>query len=346
MTLRTLVQLLTVALFAAAGWGQVMTQLSFKASHNAYERNETIDSQIVNYNSWVIELDISRDTDDSIEVIHACGSNGHEFETELDEMFNAAWMMTERFTFLYLDMKEFRNGFGGVFCNKKWGDASWYMPKIQTDVTAALVRAGLSWSNVYTTTDFAADGREWPSWQTLVARGKYLAVIVDELDDTVTDGYPLMTACSQKTIADQHTNCVLINRQDASDDDAGNGPVKSDHQKYLWRSWQVGGSEETHWNNALAAGFHFIATTKISDTFTNTDVRVHSPAPCYVMNTNLGAQYGTWSFPFITVNQGVNRAFGSTPVKIAPGTYFETGRAFTIPTKLLRSGSSGSVVIR
>ncbi len=161
-----------------------LNAISFKASHNTYQRDEPNDRQIAEYNCWGVEFDINWDGSDEgrlssdIWVWHDCyawwDTGIKTLRTHLSETLQAPWIR-ERVTFIELEVKN--NSDCTDFGTWPFEDG---VSLIRDRVALALGDVGMSLANIYTPTDFVnTDGEHWPSWQELVRRQKYLIIILE-----------------------------------------------------------------------------------------------------------------------------------------------------------------------
>lgn len=332
-----------------------LSQMRYKASHNSYERGESIDQQIDKWNVWMVELDIFWDEDQSdvgkVTVEHYCGSphNAQSLAWELREAKEAS-IQSYRPTIIYLDMKDPP---GGDTCYQDWPYTLVYMDEVRK-----IINNILGESNIYKAEDFKdVDKLKWPSWQELQRRGKRWIVILD----TVAAGLDEQDSkyfFGHWSGGNIFTSSVLINSGNSWDKpfyDLGS----SGRDRWLYRlypSWGdcgVFGETKTYWNNGVKENkYTFTATNCINKEYTM-ESPTHSPMPLYVNLTGSGNQFGTLANPYFGsagLQNAIVRVSSGVPLFIHPGSYdvpdgylSPLGKGFTLQKK---PGTTGEVIIR
>jgi len=308
-----------------------MHNFVFKASHNSYDRSETLGEQIDDYNVWMLELDCWW-LDNNIYVRHLCGGgNGDTLASQLNEIV-AAQTDHLKFTLIYMEMKydctndDWQCGFLET-CHAWPADVrSQFETRIRTAVVDNWIYTADEWDSI--------DNKQWPSHQELIRRGKHYAFILDERGNG-DGGNSFFFEVGQGGGYD-----TLVNH-DGGCDGGGSPDAVTPTARYLHRAYPGSScaglcSEQNggYWNDGVTLGFNFVATNCVSDSHTF-DVRTHSPDPMWVVGAATGRdQWGTHRFPYYSpfgILAATLRA--TTPavdIRIEGGTYaFPVNTTFT-----------------
>jgi hypothetical protein len=318
-------------------------QFTYKASHNSYERSESLASQMDAFNCWCLELDLWWYNGD-IRVSHTCPTDSHDLLSTKLSRIASSDLKYDRVTVIYLEMKE--------GCFTTWPSRTTYRNYIQTRVEQYLGA-----DRIYTSGMFAnpsGDNFRWPSYQELVRRGKNFIVILHEPDRSVDSSFFFGVHFSNPFPPDglDVPYKVLYNVGDAGATPSGFG------DRYLARTYPDG-AEDTcqlqewsdYWDRGISRGFNFVATNCVGEIYTITDPRTHSPAPLFVahdLSLPEMFQTGVRSFPYSGAEgllRGIQRASPMVDVRIETGTYNITnGTVLKRPVVLKAQG--GTVLIR
>lgn len=318
-------------------------QFIYKASHNSYDRSESLASQIDTYNCWCLELDIWW-YNGEIRVSHTCPTDFHDLISTKLERIATSEIKYDRVTVIYLEMKE--------GCFTTWPSRTTYRNYIRSRVDQYLGA-----DRIYTVAMFAdpnGDNFRWPSYQELVRRGKNFIVVLHEPDRSVDSDYFFAVHYTNPFLPDGLglNNKVLYNKENAGDTPSGFG------DRYLARTYPSGGEDTCQlqewsdfWDRGISKGYNFVATNCIDSVYTMTDPRTHSPAPLFVMHDfpiPEMFQTGVRSFPYSGAGgllRGIQRASPMVDVRIETGTYDITnGTVIKRPVVLKARG--GTVLIR
>lgn len=335
---------------------QRLTAYQFKATHNSFERSETLDEQMDTYNVWMLELDCFWDESaQQIYVEHYCGSP-HVAEPLINELVEIGASLTKsgRFTIIYLDMH------GAMApCYDDWPAQDTYRAFVQDEVESILGA-----DRIYTPLDFNdIDSQQWPSYQELARRGKNFAVFATEYaagGNAYSDW--LFNATGTNPPEDSfRENIALVNLSGGCDmdttDAAPDLSATSNPDRWLFRAYPGTDSllcdlcseqDGNYWDTMIDRGFNFIASNCVSDEHTF-DSRLHSPAPMYVFPFNAGDdQYGTLGLPFGGA-AGLQVAFNvvspMVDIRIWFGTY-DLPVVTTINRPMVLTASGGDVTIQ
>jgi hypothetical protein len=282
-----IILLLIISLHAGA---QPLGQLTFKGSHNSYDKAESITSQIDDWNVWFVEIDICKEND-LLNVKHLCSNNDYGLDALLQGVKNAA-ATRERLTFLWFDIK----GHHLVFCECEFDADRPYevidllVPRLEHYFGNALYTAS-EWKH--------ADGKTWPTYQELMARGKRYIAVFDEDDAKPDDAHLFMSAesyadaTSTEKFPAQHI--AFINR-DGPDTD---GVSINLSDQFLWRSYGLNDQED--WNEAADLGFSILCTDEVEQFWSF--MRVQAPSPLVVNNAAAGPEYGTFGNPAHSIHK-------------------------------------------
>ncbi|MHC4619997.1 MAG: hypothetical protein ACYTEQ_19805 [Planctomycetota bacterium] len=344
ITYRKAMLTMTVFLAGFQGLSSVVAQnpldsYAFKNTHNSYEKDHPLNEQMDDYNVWCLELDLCcRRTDSTLWISvqhHGCYASEGTLTGFLSEMmFSSAW--DKRITFLWLDIKH-----DAIppcnYCN--------YWPHDPADAWTDLIKndldAVLPAGSVYTHNEFKNDSRLWPSLDDLLSQGKHFIVILDggHWDTDKPDHPYFFVTATSKAEATSHGKpwIRVINREDGSLP-SEESPVDGDG--YLWRAY---GLDETNFNTALNNGFNLLGVDDYGHSWTE-QPGVHPPVPLRVDASHTGweRKWGTYGFPFSTVNAGVGRALPRMEVTIIGGYYNEQ---LTISKPLTLKAIDGAVTI-
>jgi hypothetical protein len=236
---------------------QRFNRFVYKASHNSFERRESLNEQIDTWNVWSLELDLWC-YGNQILVAHqdpcgisCCPCDAPDFGSRLDEVARAA-TRSQRVTWLDLQLHVTSR------------DAAAFCDRIE-----ATLRAKLGSERIYRAAEFAAppphgDGLRWPSSQELVRRGKNFIIVAHPCPE---HGFFFRTTTTFPPSKDESVNAVLavVENAAATAGDLGD--------RYLSRTWH--GSclgfpdlrqhcnceiDDDFWNRAIRMNFNFIAT--------------------------------------------------------------------------------------
>lgn len=283
---------------------------SYKASHNSRERDETLASQIDNWNCWCLELDIVWHTDNQIRVQHGCGSQ--EAAGLLAVQLGLIAQSVEsrdRVTVVYMEMKP---------ACASWPSREVYRAYIQNAVNTMLP------GGVYTADEFKGfDQFRWPSYQELLRRGYRWVVILDEEETSFADDDFFFGMARGNPPVAFEPNSVLVN---SGDDDVvpnrGTQPERWMFRAYPTPFCDVGDTED-YYDDAIRNGYTFVATNCIDRHYTMTPT-THSASPLRVVSSGTGTAFGTLAFPYrqgAGLVQAVQRASPRVPIRMNAGTY-------------------------
>lgn len=325
----------------------------FKASHNAYERDESYAEQLDDMNSWGLELDIQW-IGNQFFVAHRSCSTDKPLSGQLPLVAQSAtWR--DKVTVLWFEVNND-------------GDCHLPSPDVYEANLKSLIDQVFDWSRVYTPTDFftdtSGDNGRWPSWQEMVRRGKNLIIVIERNKHglphfphpynkwffEVTYEWP--TGIPKDGDPDWQKNVAFYNAD-------GNGNFSFDKGDYwgsrLWPSPRCSSvlEDEDDWHKHVKSGATIVATNCLSDHWTQASTRVHPPQPTFVNNAAEGAQYGTQRFPYgmwsglVKAMQRTAMYGTSTEIQISPGDYIITGaNPATLKNPMVFKAPLGGVVIR
>jgi len=305
----------------------------YKASHNSHERDETLSSQIDNWNCWCLELDLVWHTDNQIRVQHGCGSQGSGglLSVQLGLIAQSVEAV-DRVTVVYLEMKP---------ACANWPSREVYRNYIQNALAAALP------GGIYQASEFKDfDQQRWPSYQELLRRGYRWVVILDEEETGFADDNFFFGMARGNPPVAFEPNSVLVN----SDDDDVVPSRGSQPDRWMFRAYPTPfcgtPDDEDYYDDAIANGYTFVATNCIDRHYTMTP-NTHSPSPVRVTNTGTGTAFGTLAFPFrqgTGLIQAVQRASPRVPIKLNAGLYqVPAGTRFNRPVILKSQGGTARV---
>lgn len=236
---------------------QRFNRLRYRASHNSFERNESLTEQMDHWNVWCLELDLWWSRPDVL-VAHddpcgvgCCPCKAASLDEELDEI---AASVTKHGRVTVIDLQL-------------------HLPESGTEVFYATIRnslrSKLGSRRIYRPADFAApapdgDGLRWPSYQEMVRRGKNFVVVAHPAPE---DSFFFRTTSTFPPSKGESANAVL-----AVVENAATGPGNLG-DRYLSRTWHGSCAgfpdlrrhcsceiEDGFWNRSVALGFNFIAT--------------------------------------------------------------------------------------
>jgi hypothetical protein len=282
----------------------------YKASHNSRERDETLASQIDNWNCWCLELDIVWHLDNQVRVQHGCGSQESAglLSVQLG-LIARSIESADRVTVLYLEMKP---------ACASWPSRGVYREYIKSALEAALPGA------IYSSLEFKTiDQFRWPSYQELLRRGYRWVIILDEEETGFADDDFFFGMARGNPATAFEPNSVLINSDD--DDDV---PKRGDQpDRWMFRAYPTPfcgtPDDEDYYDDAIANGYTFVATNCIDRHYTMTPT-THSASPLHVTSTASGTAFGTLAFPYrqgTGLINAVQRASPRVPIKIDGGLY-------------------------
>ena len=325
----------------------------YKSSHNSYSRDESLASQIDDYNVWQIELDlceagrdikVSHDTDpDSI-------SAAPSLSALLNRMVSESETFSQRFTILYLDLKKVES------------------PENFNEKLKGIFTRALTVEHIYPSQSFKdEDGSAWPSWQALVRRNFFWCVIVDwhgERPHNAADDSLFFEATSSNPPDDgaiERFNMVLVSVDGGCDVHTNNEAPQLKDDRWIFRIYPGGGCafdckqhNGNYWNNAIANEYNLIASNCVNWDHTF-GTPLHCPVPLYV-DQSANAEcpngyeqcgWGTKSFPFLNLADAIQRASPMVPILIAPGNYNlrTAGQTYVIAQPLIFRAKKGVVRI-
>ena len=332
---------------------QRLTAFQYKASHNSYDRSESLREQIDDYNCWMLELDCWWQ-DGDVHVHHLCSdiSAGPTFVSKMEDIASS-YTAVERFTLIYLELKLDYNdncSCGFSECCKPW--PAGYRNAIRTEI-----QNNLDMNRIYQPSDWIfIDNYKWPSYQELVRRGKNWAIIIDERCTGDGGDYFFFEVYRSGSSGPE----TMYNEDGGCNGGGSPSPVtptdRDMYRAYPGSSCAGLCSEQDggYWNDGVANGFNFIATNCVDGQHTFDDTTIHSPAPMYVAASgNYDHNWGTNAFPYVGSTgllSGVNRVSPMVPVLIDAGTYdisaSLTNQTISRPMVLKASASGALVTIR
>jgi hypothetical protein len=352
--------LATLPLFAQnfAPGEQRFNSAIYKSSHNSYDRDESLASQIDAFNVWQIELDIY-DYSGEMKVNHNCDPGSISLASTLEELLQK--MVAEsvtfrnRFTIIYLDLKG--NGHDG--CPYSWGE------QLPQRLTVAF-QSKLGANKIYPSSQFIQqDGSQSPSHQELVRRGFNWAVIVDWHGPAPPNANPanLFFSVAQTdppNPALEPPDAVLVNIDGGCNDSPTSESPGIVNSRWLYRiypgTYGQGCSllNGAYWQNGIAKGYNLVATNCIDDSQTF-NPPLQSPDPLFVTTeavkscsqNYVSCEWGTVTYPFQDVAKAVQRASPMTTVLLAPGTYNVAARSPLVINHpmMLRLNGSAPVIL-
>ena len=282
----------------------------YKASHNSRERDETLSSQVDNWNCWCLELDLVWHTDNQIRVQHGCGSqeSGGLLSVQLGLIAQSVEAV-DRVTVVYMEMKP---------ACANWPSRQVYRNYIQNALAATLP------GGIYPASEFKGfDQQRWPSYQELLRRGYRWVVILDEEETGFADDDFFFGMARGNPPASFEPNSVLVNSGlGGATPDRGSQPERWMFRAFPGPFCDVADDEE-YFDGAIAKGYTFIATNCIDRHYTMTPT-THSPSPVRVTSGGSGTEFGTLAFPYRFGDglvQAVQRASPDVPVNIVGGIY-------------------------
>lgn len=290
----------------------------YKASHNSYDRDESLASQIDNWNCWCVELDLHYyHSDNQIHVGHLCGTfdSGPLLSTKLNEITQSV-EQADRVTVIYLELKSACASTPGF--PSSWPASPTYRAAIRTAVTNAFG------NQVYPSIEFkTTDQYRWPSFQELLRRGYRWIVILDEQETAFSDDDFFFGMARGNPPTAFEANSVLVNSDD--DDVVPNRGDQPD--RWMFRAYPTPScgtpDDEDYYDDAIASGYTFVATNCIDHHYTMTPT-THSASPVRVTNGGTGTAFGTLAYPYRLGDglvQAVQRASPRVPVSIVGGLY-------------------------
>ncbi|EFK10431.1 conserved hypothetical protein [delta proteobacterium NaphS2] len=287
------------------GSAQGLGHSAFKGSHNSYDKSVSITSQIDDWNTWFIEIDICMQNN-VLKVKHLCSDSDYGLDNALEQIASAA-SSQERLTFIWFDIKDQTIPVPPFLCQCKFDDDQPYevidllVAKLKSYFGNKLYRAS-EWRNI--------DGKVWPSYQELLDRGKRYIAIFDENDAKPVDDYLFMSEASYADATNttkhpvQHIGFISLDSFDMG------GVTIDPNDQYLWRRYDLTTSSE--WVSAANLGFNILCTDYIDQPWSF--AHVQAPSPIVVDNNASTSEYGTFGNPFHSVSAAVSLE------KICPGT--------------------------
>lgn len=321
---------------------QRLNTFAFKATHNSYERSESMTSQIVDYSTYFLELDMYWDNDvNGIMIEHYCGSvfNARSLQEELAEIAAATIGADERVVMVYLEKKD-----SGAPCYNEWPAWLTYRDYIVNALSSTL---GLE--NIYTYSEFSElDQAHWPSMQELNRRGYRYVVILDD-SANISNGFFFGVT----TVANQGptlTNSVLINQENGNDGGNRNAFVAATGPRWLNRCYSdrdlCSLNDGAYWDESHARGFNYVATNCVDDPATIIDPRLHSPSPLFLDPFVIITQgWGTSSQPINNLMIAVFRASAGVTIS-ARGAVYDLPNGTTISKPVTIKARGGPVTLR
>jgi len=340
---------------------QPFNTLIFKASHNSFDRKESLAQQIDDYNVWQIELDLW-DYRGEIKVNHSGDAASLEAADSLATLLNRipreSHYFRSRVTVIYFDIHTI-----------SW--AGWTSDS-RTRLRS-ICYATLGEKHVYPASQFIGDDRSrWPSYQNLVRRG-YNWILIADWGSLVTgssnnDDLFFTTTHQERPYASALTNNTVLVNIDGGCDAGSARPampvvVRDGRDRWLTRSYPSGecsstclGQNGVYWKDAIAHSYNFIATNCIDWDHTFEEP-THSPDPLFVAVSRAGecpheyasCEWGTHSFPIHNLLMALERASSGVTIEMEGGTYIVThggdSRAVTKPV-ILRGRIGQLVTIR
>lgn len=290
----------------------------YKASHNSYDRDESLASQIDNWNCWCLELDLHYyHSDNQIHVGHLCGTfdSGPLLSTKLNQIAQSVEQI-DRVTVIYLELKTPCASTPGF--PSSWPASPTYRAAIQSALNGAFG------SRVYPSVEFkTTDQFHWPSYQELLRRGYRWIVILDEQETAFSDSDFFFGMARGNPPTAFEDNSVLVNSsQGGATPDRGTQPDRWMFRAYPGIACDVG-DDEGYFDAAIARGYNFIATNCIDRHYTMTPT-THSASPVRVTSGGSDAAFGTLAFPYRFGDglvQAVQRASPRVPISIVGGLY-------------------------
>ncbi len=294
-----------VLLGPAAAGGQPLNAYSFKASHNSYERSESLSHQVLRLNCWALELDLCWDTQtDRFICRHmADGPNPclfpprHPLEHYLTDLMSDERILS-RVTMLYLDAHAFE-------CSnpvlRHCGQLT--VPRIQALI--AELNAHLGEDRVYTVRDFDYDNQVWPSPQELLARGKHFIIFINKGSNWDQYNYFHHQA---EFVSEAAPTTSMINKASAS---LATGEEPGPSQRFMWRSYPdlfdlIEAEDLAHWNLALQNNFNLVACNHLDRRWTEGSGTI----PALPMHVYRGAPeppFGTVYLPYPNLRSAIQR---------------------------------------
>lgn len=266
----------------------------YKASHNSYERSETMTQQIQEYNTFFVELDMNWDNDvNGVMVEHFCSSahNAQSLYTELAEIASPTVGRDQRIVIVYLEQKEADGP-----CYNDWPARTTYRQHIVDQLSATL---GLQY--IYPAEEFKDfDNQTWPSMQELNRRGYRYIVILDERPRSDDDLFFGVTTSPNPTAV--NPNVVLINQENGNDGGGRDAYPTTTGARWLNRCYSdrdlCSLNNDAYWTDSVARRFNYVATNCVNEPETILDYSTHSPSPLYVNPSFTNSErWGTWSEP-------------------------------------------------
>lgn len=321
---------------------QRLNAFAFKTTHNSYERNESMASQIIDYSTYFLELDMFWDNDiNGVMIEHFCSSahNARSLQEELAEIASATLGADERIVIVYLEKKD-----PGAPCYNDWPDRESY----RTHITNALsVTLGLE--NIYPSSEFIGlDQSTWPSMQELNRRGYRYVVILDEMP-RVMDNLMFGVAAIANP-GSPLSNVVLINQENGNDGGGRDAFVSTTGPRWLNRCYSdrdlCSLNNDAYWNESLARGFNYVATNCVDDPATIIDPRLHSPSPLYLDPFAIITQgWGTSGQPINNFTVAVFRASAGVTIS-ARGAVYDLPNGTSISKPVTIKARGGPVTLR
>lgn len=281
---------------------QPLDAYTFKASHNSYERDESLSDQVLALNCWGLELDLCWSSSSKRFVVRHATSPECLFGEQgplTDWLFDMTVdpRIHSRVTMLYLDIHSFDCPVGNDCLEVDFDRVLNLIEKIDGYIPR---------ERVYTVRDLDADGGVWPSPQELIRRGKSFVIFVSKGETYDVYNYFHYQAGSPSHAA---ASTSLINRSDASLPDGGN-PVAGD--RLLWRSFP--GSLQNwdeprdllHFSAAVNRNFNLVACNYLDRDWTNASGTI--PAmPMYVDPAWDGQNTGAIYRPYQSLLSAIQR---------------------------------------
>jgi hypothetical protein len=301
-----------------------MNRHQFFGSHNAYQDDQSITSQLDGWNVWMIELDV-RWENGAYRVFHHCldGAGSASFDTYLSEIA-ATERIKDGLFFLNLEV-----GPAWGTCDE-WGEKN---PGQHMYDIEEILKAEFGESAFYSNSTLKnLDNNQWPSVQELLRRGIHIVPI-----SNWTHGmfHPMGQPEDFGDLGDFFWN---------NDDPYVSIPTLGD--KFMSRFWEgasCAGEDEDEILDAVDNGFNFIDTNcvgEINGDYSSKEPFFHPPYPMYVVkdfNPGLFAR-GTHDQPFQNGLGGLLAAVNRisqynqlAPPSTEPG---HTSRASIIPVRM------------
>jgi hypothetical protein len=263
------------------------------SSHNSYQRDESLTEQLDFYNVWEIELDVRwrenalcQGGGTGFYILHACEDPvGRGWLVDSLNEIAATRRMQDGFFFLNLELGDASVKYACLGCGVEGPS----FPPSYLTLLQSLILDTFS-DSVYTWQDFVADGKQWPSIQELLRRGKHVAVYANDIGNVGSIFFEIT-----ESVGFAVDPVAVWNTDDPSTDISGTGErflTRRYPDPYCWME------DSSDYYSAREHGFSHLSTNCIQE-WAPIVWLFHPPLPTYLVPVGgAGLQLGTWGLPY------------------------------------------------